>query len=275
MSPLDNNPTRPGPSAEPTKPTNSAAQLAHELANLLDGSLRHLGIVINTLRGPDDSAEQTRPAQPKTDDELLTRLQTADQSMKQMVSLIHKWIKHAPDPSELYEQGQTLGQTLKQVVAVHRPSAERYEIDLSLSVTREVASLPAGPVFPVIANAVRNSIEAIADSGPDHGSSRHRIQIDADVQAGQVCLTVSDDGPGLDRSMCDAQGRLVLGRSTKPGGHGMGLALSDQIAQSLGGTLELINRPPRGAALILRYPQKGVGALASHEAPPGQDGRNP
>ncbi len=276
MSPSDNNPTPADPAPSPgqaTGPADPSAQLAHELANLLDGSLRHLGIAINSLRPPNDTDQQddSNTTAPAEDDELLGRLQTADQSMRQMVSLIHKWMKQPTGPRELYEQPQTLGESLEQVVKVHRPSADRFEIGLGLSIDEDAGALPAGPVFPIIANAVRNSIEAIAAEGPDTTPQDHRIQIRAELRDQQVYLTVTDDGPGLDSSMCDPKGHLILGRSTKPGGHGMGLTLSQQIAQSLGGSLRLASRPQQGAQFTLTYPSAGVRALAELNAESNTD----
>lgn len=273
MSPTNNNTSGPdprhqGPHAPPPDP---ADQLAHELANLLDGSLRHLGIAIDILQEtdppdldpPDLDPTAGDPADP---DALLARLQTTDRAMRQMVSLIHAWMKRAPQPREMFDQSQTLRQTLEQVIHLHRPSASRHGIELCLSLGDGAADLPAGPIFPILANALRNSIEAIADADPKATPDPHRIDIAAALDADQLRLTVSDNGPGLDPSMYDAQGRLLLGRSTKTDGHGLGLPLSQQIAASLHGTFELTPRQPHGAKMTLRCPLTSLTA-PDHQTP--------
>ncbi len=258
MSHTNHNTDRPGPGPQrPHAPPSPADQLAHELANLLDGSLRHLGIAINTLR-EDTPTKPGRPGSEKapqdTPQALLARLQTTDRAMRQMASLIHAWMKYAPKPREMFDQSQTLTQMLDQAIELHQPSAAHHEIELSLTLGIDVAEIPAGPIFPIVANALRNSIEAIAEADPPSIPGPHWIDITAWLQAEQLHLTVSDNGPGPAPSVHDAQGRLRLGQTTKPHGHGLGLTLSDQIARSLDGTLELSPRPPRGAQLTLRCP---------------------
>jgi signal transduction histidine kinase len=249
MSPTDNKPDRPTP--------DGAAQLAHELANLLDGSLRHLGLAIDTLSHarPDDDT-------PPEGEQILGRLQTTDRAMRQMASLIHAWMNAAPKPRELFEQSQTLGQSLEQVVEVHEPSAQRHGIELTLKVETAAAALPAGPVFPVIANAILNSIEAIAASRTDGDTTANRISVAARLEAGLVWLMVSDTGPGLSPQMIDEDGSLRVGHSTKPDGHGLGLTLSHQVARSLRGKLELRPRPEGGTTLTLRYPASSLAPRA-------------
>lgn len=248
MSPTNNN----KPPDDHTVPQDTASQLAHELANLLDGSLRHLGIAINTLSG------NPSPAETQPDDKLLGRLHTTDRAMRQMASLIHAWMKAAPQPRDLFEQSQTLKQTLDQIIEIHQPSAARHNIDLSLQVDTNAAKLPAGPVFPVVANAILNSIQAIADADHNDASAQHSIEVIARLEAGTVWIMVNDDGPGLNPDMIDDQGNLRIGHTTKPDGHGIGLTLSQQVAQSLNGKLELRPRPEGGTSLVLRFPASSL-----------------
>ena len=64
-------------------------------------------------------------------------------------------------------------------------------------------------------------------------------------------LTVQDDGPGLPESA----NLFVPFFTTKPGGTGIGLVLSRQIAEAHGGTLVLANRAgARGCEARLTLP---------------------
>lgn len=224
------------------------------MANLLDGSLRHLGIAIDTLSQDQQPTEQASDSQNADNPKLLDRLQTTDLAMRQMASLIKAWMKSAPKPRDLFEQSQTLKQALEQVIDIHKPSAASHGIELILQMDTIAVKLPAGPVFPVVANAILNSIEAIAGKPSDGESKQHRILVAVRVEAGLVWLMVSDDGPGLDPNMLDEQGLPRIGQTTKPEGHGLGLTLSQQVARSLHGTLNLRNQPEGGAILTLRFP---------------------
>ncbi len=84
----------------------------------------------------------------------------------------------------------------------------------------------------VLINLLRNAADATLETG---GGVRVAWQAHGDG----VEITVEDDGPGLART----DNLFVPFFSTKPGGSGIGLVLSLQIAEAHGGTLTLENRP--------------------------------
>ncbi len=83
----------------------------------------------------------------------------------------------------------------------------------------------------LLINLVRNAVDATLETG---GGVRVTWR---DAEQG-VELVVEDDGPGL----ADTANLFVPFFTTKPGGSGIGLALSRQIAQEHGGTLTLGNK---------------------------------
>jgi nitrogen fixation/metabolism regulation signal transduction histidine kinase len=90
----------------------------------------------------------------------------------------------------------------------------------------------------LLINLVRNAADATLE---ERGGT---VQVRWRIRAGRLHLLVEDEGRGLG----DTANLFVPFYTTKPGGSGIGLVLSRQIAEGHGGTLELENRPRgRGA----------------------------
>ncbi len=93
-------------------------------------------------------------------------------------------------------------------------------------------------------NLVKNALESqAADGGP--------IVVNALSFADGLAITVTDSGPGI----ANPDNLFVPFFTTKPGGSGVGLALSRQIVEAHGGTLRLDNRSDaRGAVASIEIP---------------------
>lgn len=93
-------------------------------------------------------------------------------------------------------------------------------------------------------NLVRNAADASMENGGGVRVAWARNEEGVDI-------LVEDDGPGLG----DTANLFVPFYTTKPGGSGIGLVLSRQIAEGHGGTLELENREDGpGARARMRLP---------------------
>jgi nitrogen fixation/metabolism regulation signal transduction histidine kinase len=86
----------------------------------------------------------------------------------------------------------------------------------------------------LLINLLRNAVDAALETGGSVRLGWARI-------AGHLELWVEDDGPGLSNT----SNLFVPFFTTKPGGTGIGLVLSRQIAEAHGGTLTLENRRTR------------------------------
>ncbi|HUF27225.1 MAG TPA: ATP-binding protein [Gemmatimonadaceae bacterium] len=141
------------------------------------------------------------------------------------------------------------------------PPPTRTQLDVETWVRRVVAletrlpvSLRPGPATSIRAdgdqldqlliNLVRNAVDAALET---HGG----VSIEWRTRNGTFELRVEDEGPGL----ANTANLFVPFFTTKPSGSGIGLALSRQIAEAHGGTLELENRRRgRGVEARLRLP---------------------
>ena len=245
----DVDPSASSDSSGPISGRDSPAGLAHELANLLDASMRNLHLAITSLR---DTAPDI--ARHGDADDPIARLDTVSQAMRQMTDLLRNWMSRRIAAGQWRQHSHSLAEAIEHALRLLRPAAEAIGVELRASISDAAANLPAGPIYPVIANGVRNSIEAIGTRGREAAAKPALVEVRANVEADRVSVTVLDTGPGLDDSLLDEHGRFRFGTTTKSGGHGLGLSLSRNVAHALRGSLAMSNRPGGGAELSLAFP---------------------
>jgi len=100
-------------------------------------------------------------------------------------------------------------------------------------------------ILRVFMNLIRNAREAMAGGG--------EIKITAFLDQVEGVIQVVDNGPGIAPELA---GRLFEPFATfgKPGGTGLGLALSKKIVEEHGGTIQCDSAPGKGTAFTIRLP---------------------
>jgi signal transduction histidine kinase len=120
--------------------------------------------------------------------------------------------------------------------------------------TKDVnVSLSEAEVEQILMNLVANARDAIGDQGRVEISLRLPQEGD-DVPADLVVLEVSDNGTGM-----DARTRAHLFEpyfTTKPHGHGLGLATLYGIVKRAGGTVQVASEPGLGTRFLLALPRQ-------------------
>jgi signal transduction histidine kinase len=224
--------------------------LTHELAGLLDGSMRCLGIARRSLATDAPSGVTVQQ-----------QLQTIQGALERMAGLVHAAMQGAGTtigssavPSE---PTVTLADALEHAIAVLSPMAQESRVELVCTLAPEASAYETGPVYAVVLNSIRNAVEAVASAG-----AGGKVEIDVSFRAGSPDvfeLRVVDDGPGL-APACEDGRAFIIGLSTKPGGSGIGLCLAAHVIGQLGGRITLETREPersdgrRGAVLKATWP---------------------
>ncbi|WP_435005225.1 sensor histidine kinase [Tundrisphaera lichenicola] len=96
----------------------------------------------------------------------------------------------------------------------------------------------------VILNLVLNAIDATGRGG--------RIHLEGREEAGAIILSVEDDGRGI--SLDDRSRLFQPYFTTKPSGTGLGLFVSRQIVEEMGGQLTFRSEPGQGATFLIHLP---------------------
>jgi signal transduction histidine kinase len=202
-----------------------AQALAHEMRNplmLLGGYAELLG-----ERGETD----------------LARL--LQEEIRRMDQSIEEFLMAGRDPRR---QPVDVAQLVHEVADRHRPYAERHGVSVVERLEPAVVEADPVQIQSVVANLVRNALEAMSTGGV--------LTLVARPAPGGVEIVVRDTGPGLAHEMLDQLFAPYV--STKPGGHGLGLARAQEIVARHGGSLVALP-DSGGAAFRVFLPRGGEG----------------
>jgi signal transduction histidine kinase/ActR/RegA family two-component response regulator len=153
------------------------------------------------------------------------------------------------------------------VAGLMRPSALERGLALTL-----VDRLPPGLHLVGDAHRVRQVLLNLAGNAlkfTDHGS----VTIEAQLDAGRrLCIDVSDTGPGVApeerERIFEAFRQLDGSFSRRHGGTGLGLTISRQLVEAMGGTIECRDAPGGGACFSVGLPLPTAAAPAPGMPPP-------
>lgn len=270
-----NVPKREGSKASPSRPRPGQPEvattplqieqlelLAHELNNLLDGSIRNVGMARKALetREAGDSGGGV--------EDIKKRLDTATFALERMADLVHASMQGGTQAlgSPLLSQSKpvTIAEAARHAIEVVGPEAAEQRVALAVEIDDEVSEIPAGSMYPVLLNGVRNALESIGRAG---GIGRVVVKVTRATGAGTskdkrrwLEVQITDDGEGPPQGT-PAGAVFAIGFSTKESGSGLGLAVSRDLVVQTGGTIELRRRTDRsdsrrpGAILRFIYPE--------------------
>jgi len=234
--------------------------VAHELRNMLDGSMRWLGVVAATLPESEVAAESEKLSAARE------QILTVQHTLERMSSMVNAALrsKAVPIGSPLLGVSSvvSLAMAIDHAMDVVRPLAGERGVQLRLTIEPAAGCVPAGPMYTVILNGLINAVEAIGRAAErDTLNPGGTIEITARCERGgeEVILDIADDGAGLD-SAVRGEKAFRHGVTTRPDGYGIGLAISRQIVESMEGVISLAEREDRvgsnrpGAVLRVRIP---------------------
>ena len=212
-----------------------AAGIAHEVGNPLAG----ISSLVQMIRRRDPS--------PYTDD----KLKLAESQLGRIQRTIRDLIDFSRPASNTQGRFRAF-EVVDEALGIAKYYQRTVERDIKTTVPFCLAPVRGvrDHLTQVILNLVLNAIDATGKGG--------RIRIEGRPDGDSIVLSVADDGRGIAEA-----DRVRLGQpyfTTKPQGTGLGLFVSRQIVEEMGGTLTFESEPGFGTTFRVRIP-------ADHPAP--------
>ena len=218
-----------------------AASLAHEIKNPL-----------SSIRGTAEIfRDEFPPGHPRR--EFVEILLQETTRLNEAVDKVLGYTRGQQPPAE-QEPEETLERLLGRVAALTANSLQKKRINYQTYGLEQAAELmvPANQLFQVFLNLLLNAIDAVPEGGD--------ISLTVERQEPGWRVTVADNGPGV--AEAEREKIFTAFYTGKAEGTGLGLLISRKIAESLGGTITVAERPGGGAAFTLLLPEKtGRGIL--------------
>lgn len=144
-----------------------------------------------------------------------------------------------------------INELIEEVLRLLRTDLIQKVIEVQLTCAESLPPLCADPVQlrQVILNMLVNAEHAIDSAGAGPREIRITTRL---TEANRIAITVRDSGVGLDES--ELQRMFDHFVTTKPGGLGMGLAISRSIVEAHGGRIWATRNPDRGLTLHVELP---------------------
>jgi signal transduction histidine kinase len=153
-----------GPSGDPPDPADAPfalerlTVLSHELNNLLDGSLRCLGLARRSIKALPTHAAEVEGAR--------RQLDTVYGALERMADLVNAAMRGTSavvgSPALSPKRAITLAEAVTHAADVIFPEAQELGVTVRVDLAAAVGPLPIGPLYSVLLNGLRNAMESIA-----------------------------------------------------------------------------------------------------------------
>lgn len=213
-----------------------AAGVAHEIGNPLNSLTIHLQLLERRLR--------RLPAQDQAP--LLQPLEIARGEIKRLDGIVTQFLR-AIRPAPLQRAPHDLNALVRDTAEFLQPELQSRNIllELALSPGLPMLDVDQDQLRQAFFNIIKNSSEAMKQGG--------LLKIQTAADAGWINVSFTDTGGGMTQ---EAMARIFEPYfTTKTGGSGLGLMITQRIIRAHGGEIALESDPGRGLRFIIRLPR--------------------
>lgn len=210
----------------------AARTLAHEVKTPLNALAIHLEVLRNKVGGDENEDGQSQRS-----------ISALDSSIRQVDRLVRDFTDYSAPVAmtkESIDVAEVLSTSLEAVGSAC--AGKKIKLDADLAPGPWPIQGDATRLRQSFDNLLRNAMEAQPGGGEIHVSAKH--------EGGELVLEISDAGPGVPP---ERRAELFeFGKTTKVGGSGIGLPLSQLIVESHGGSLAYKDRNGSGSGATFR-----------------------
>lgn len=216
-----------------------AAGIAHEVNQPLTAICNYAQAADRLLGLPEPELEDSREA--------LREIVAEAHRAAEIIRKLRRMVRHGEDSRETMQLPELIEEVRSLCTADARAhdSHLRFEVQVDVPVT----CIHRVQITQLIFNLVRNALESVARDAP---GAREVVVSGRRSATGDCEIVVCDNGPGVPPQVRERMFEPFL--TTKPNGTGLGLPMSQTIAQAHGGSLRHEPAVPRGARFILTLP---------------------
>jgi len=213
--------------------------LAHEIKNPLSTVLLNLQLLQEDLDSNDPAYSR-----------LSARLNTVSREAARLRDILDDFLRFA-GKLELRKEKVDLNVVLEELVDFFAPQAQLSHVQLRFNPRSSPVMVQVDPrlIKQTILNLLINALHAMPSGGD--------LILSAGTTANSAVVDVIDTGSGIPPEAIDKIFQAYY--STKKGGTGLGLAMSQRIVREHGGDLTVSSEPGKGSDFRLRLPLVGGG----------------
>jgi|YelNatPaOPRAMG01_1025707.scaffolds.fasta_scaffold06471_2 PAS domain S-box-containing protein len=215
-----------------------SAKLAHEIRNPLSSVLLNLDLVY-------DEIETLAQVVPQAANEARALLRSLESEIRRVQRVTEDYLQFARLPTPLREP-TALNDVLRPGLAFMQSLFDAARVKLACDFAPDLPTVPVDEtqLWQAILNIIRNALDAMPGGGT--------LTVRTARAGGEVLLAISDTGRGM--TPLEQQNLFKPFFSTKPGGTGLGLPLTQQIVAEHGGRIECQSIEGRGTTFLLYLP---------------------
>lgn len=212
-----------------------AASLAHEINNPLQTVIGCLGLAEESLAEGED-------------ENLSAYVEMALEELRRAARIV-KRLRDVSRPADtLAMEPADVNALIDRALTLMRKQLQNEQIELT---QRTADDLPKPKVIPdriqqVLLNLLLNALEAMPQGGTLEIDTRY------DDERSEICLAITDSGVGISPDVLPDIFDPFF--STKEGGTGLGLFVSQNMVQECGGRLEVESEEGKGSTFTVRLP---------------------